>query len=252
MTVVVPDDTPSPRDDSTRRPNAPRAILVAVGLLVSGFLATVLTGLPVGIAIGLLGYGLDSSAFVVGVFVANGVAFGAVGAVYLRRWLGGVPISFAGRDVRLVAVVTLVSLSFALAAELAFALFGGPAAGSLVTESIAADPMFFLGYAALSVFVIAPAEELLFRGAIQGRLRRTFGARGAVFGASLLFALPHALNFGGGYVTGAFAATVLFVVALLWGWAYERTGTLAVPILVHGLYNTGLATVSYLSHVGVV
>ncbi|MFB6172895.1 MAG: lysostaphin resistance A-like protein [Haloarculaceae archaeon] len=244
-------ETSTPGRPVERRAGALRAVLVAVGLLVGGFLLTVVASVPVALALGALGYGLASNAFVVATFVANAIGFAVVALVYLRRWLGGGDLALPRGRLGLVAAVTVGSLAFALAAEVAYALLGGPATGTLVTDAIAADPLFALVYAALSVFVVAPAEELLFRGAIQGRLRRTFDAPVAVAGASLLFAAPHALNFAVGDLTGLFAAATIFVVSLAWGWAYDRTGSLAVPILAHGLYNAGLAAVAALSVAGV-
>lgn len=233
-------------------PNRSRALLVAVGLLLAGVAATVVTGIPVALSVGALGYGLESNAFVVGVFVANALGFVLVAGVYLRRWSGGVRVALPRGELVFVAGATVISLSFALVAEVVYAYLGGPASSSLVGDAIAVEPLFVLTYAALSVLVIAPAEELLFRGAIQRRLARAFGARGAIIGASLLFAAPHAFNFAGGYLTGLFAAGTLFVVSLAWGWAYDRTDNLLVPILIHGLYNAGLAAVAYLSVTSVV
>jgi hypothetical protein len=57
----------------------------------------------------------------------------------------------------------------------------------------------------------------------------------------------HFFNISGGLLRAVVGAPTVFVVAVGWGWAYERTGNLAVPILLHGLYNTGLVTVAYLS-----
>lgn len=250
MTPETPTSSSSPRVPE-RRPFPARAVGVAVGLLVAGLLTTVLTGIPVALVVGALGYGLESSAFTVGVFVANGLAFGIVGAVYVHRWLGGVSISVPRRDLGLVAVVVALSVAFALAVQVAAEALLGGSVSTLVGETIVADRSFYLVYALLSVLVIAPAEELLFRGAIQGRLRRSFGARGAIVGASLLFALPHLGNFAGGLGWAVLMAGTLFVVSAVWGWLYERTENLAVPIVAHGLYNAGLAAVSYLSYVGV-
>jgi len=114
----------------------------------------------------------------------------------------------------------------------------------------AVDPTFLLAMAVLSVVLIAPAEELLFRGAVQGRLRERFGAVPAVAGASLLFGSMHLVNF-----TGALAPTVatillLAVVGAVYGAVYERTGNLVVPIAVHATYNVVLLAGTYLGWTG--
>jgi membrane protease YdiL (CAAX protease family) len=93
--------------------------------------------------------------------------------------------------------------------------------------------------------VAAPIfEELLFRGGFQTLLRRGFGGirRGqvdqarvsspvavwaAIIVASLLFAMIHE----------AWMAPAIFALSLCLGYAYERTGNLWVPILMHAIFN---------------
>ena len=77
-----------------------------------------------------------------------------------------------------------------------------------------------------TIVVAAPAaEEFLFRGLIQPWLRRFVGPVKAVVGASLLFGLMH-YHYG-------LMVTVPVVYGLVLGWARERTGGLAAPILLH-------------------
>lgn len=98
--------------------------------------------------------------------------------------------------------------------------------------------------------LVAPAEELLFRGAIQTRLGRAFGPALTVGLSSLLFASIHVLNFAGGATGVLFATATIFTVGAVLGAVYERTGNLAVPVLVHGLYNATLFGLSYLAAAG--
>jgi membrane protease YdiL (CAAX protease family) len=108
------------------------------------------------------------------------------------------------------------------------------AGGSLVT------PHFEQASVALSIstfgmmVLLAPvAEELFFRGFVQRQAMRHVGVVTSMLVASLPFALLH----GSGSPT---QTILLFLLSLLWGWAYWRTGLLWVPMLAHGL-NNGLS-----------
>jgi len=90
----------------------------------------------------------------------------------------------------------------------------------------------------LSGVIIQPAcEEFLFRGFFYGVWKRYLGMRGAGFLTCLLFAAFHTSlpAFGG-----------LFVLAICLNIAYERTGSLLVPIGMHALFNfTSLAVLYF-------
>ena len=107
-------------------------------------------------------------------------------------------------------------------------------------------PLRLLGTLAL----VAPAEELLFRGYVQSRLNAAFGRPVTFLGArcgpglvltSLLFGAWHVLNpfdpfsgqFGLAWTWGLWTAFL----GLLLGWARERTGGLEAPWLWHALIN---------------
>lgn len=88
----------------------------------------------------------------------------------------------------------------------------------------------------------APAEELLFRGIIQGRLRETFDPVPGILLASVFFGLMHvpiaALSTG---MEPASSFIETFVSGLVFGTAYERTGNLLVPSVAHAsLWTAGL------------
>jgi membrane protease YdiL (CAAX protease family) len=109
------------------------------------------------------------------------------------------------------------------------------------------DPTFLLGLAVLSVFIVAPAEELLFRGAIQGRLRQSVGPAPAIAVASLLFGSMHVANYAGRLAPILATTGLLVVVGAIFGVLYERTGNLAVPVATHAAYNVVLLVSSYLA-----
>lgn len=81
----------------------------------------------------------------------------------------------------------------------------------------------------VSAVLIQPAcEEFLFRGFFYGVWKRYLGGIGSALLASLLFAAFH---------TSLAAFAGLFVLALCLNIAYERTGSLLVPVVMHALFN---------------
>ena len=86
-----------------------------------------------------------------------------------------------------------------------------------------------MGIIFLSAVCIQPVcEEFLFRGFFYGVWKRYLGPIWSALLASLLFAAFH-------NSLAAFAG--LFVLAVCLNIAYERTGSLLVPILMHALFN---------------
>jgi hypothetical protein len=110
------------------------------------------------------------------------------------------------------------------------------------------NPRLLLLLMPLAVLVIGPSEELLFRGAIQGVLRKAYTPVPAIVIASLLFAVGHFTAY-----TGDGRASTLLVILLLGGILgviYEYTDNIVVPSLVHGLYNVAAFLQLYLSATG--
>jgi membrane protease YdiL (CAAX protease family) len=76
------------------------------------------------------------------------------------------------------------------------------------------------------------AEECLFRGLVYGALRRTsLGIAGAAAASAIMWALLHAHY----SVYGIAAITLIGIYLAL---VREKTGTLLVPIVCHGVYNS--------------
>ena len=113
------------------------------------------------------------------------------------------------------------------------------------------EPGYLLTMVAFSLLVVGPAEELLFRGVVQSRLRETWGVWPAILVATVLFGLSHASVSGGlgGVVAYILTATILGV---LLGYLYERTDNIVVPAVVHGVNNAVIFAWLYLGEIGVV
>lgn len=115
-----------------------------------------------------------------------------------------------------------------------------PSAQSQVGQAIEASsaPIAVVGLVVLSVIVVGPTEELLFRNVVQKRLRAAYSGPAAIVIASLFFAAPHLGQYASGPVAGTIVSLVtVFVLATVLGSVYEATGNLLVPAAVHGLFN---------------
>lgn len=97
-------------------------------------------------------------------------------------------------------------------------------------ELLVADPSAIPVTVVVIFVVMAPAEELLFRGVIHGRLRDGFDVVPRIAVGAVLFGVPH-LFFSGGLPS--FAVTI--VTGLFLATAYERTHNLVIPIGMHGV-----------------
>ena len=91
----------------------------------------------------------------------------------------------------------------------------------------------------LCTVVLAPVtEELLYRGLVFGWLREK-NARMAFFLSALIFAAIHVVQYIGSYsVAHVFVALVLYLPAgLTFVWAYQHSGTILAPIIIHAINN---------------
>jgi uncharacterized protein len=134
----------------------------------------------------------------------------------------------------------------ALAVGLLVVSLLGLAIGEHQIHGVGTDnPEIFLLLIPLSLLVIGPGEELLFRGVVQGRLRQAFGAGAAITLAAVTFAALHIAALTGPSAARVATVAVLLLPSLVFGFAYERTGNIAVPAVIHGIYNATLLAVSY-------
>lgn len=155
--------------------------------------------------------------------------------------LGDAPRALLG-----LALTAPVYVAAASGAALVYTLLSGVEPEPLAHEALPAivrnidNPWTWVRI--FAVVVCAPVyEELLYRVFVQSALLRLtttfFGERGvwcAIVATSILFALMHVI--GGGPVPWH-AVPGLFVLSLGLGIAYEKTGRMGVPMLMHALFN---------------
>lgn len=231
-----------PADAETRFQAVAHSLGVVVFAFVPGVLLVSL-GLDV---LSALGYAVDPNGLPVqvGGSAVQYVGFFAVGVAYLAyasdrdlfdwgrpdlRDLGLIVGGFAG----LYALLTVLGLVFT-----ALGLQG--AEHGLITRG-RQNPDLFLYMIPVTLLLVAPSEELIFRGIVQGLFRRAYGVVPGVVLASALFGAVHvAAVSGGGAGTGQVALTLATTAALgaVLGVAYELSENLIVPVVVHGLWNT--------------
>lgn len=232
------------------------AMRLGQGLLVvlGAFLAAIAITRPVTDA--FVGAGIvvaDSPESVIVSTVFQFVGFGLAIAVFLAITNDWELIEVDRLDRReaatvVVGTITLLVLQVVITKLLAqFGLSAGQNAALLPGRD---DPTYFLQMAVVSVLIVGPAEELLFRGVVQGLLRRAMTAWPAIGITSLVFGVIHVAAVVGTTGQAFVYASIAAVLGLVLGYAYERTGNVVVPALTHGLYNGTLFTVQYLYFTG--
>ena len=182
----------------------------------------------------------------------QGVTFGGLAVLYLKiRDLdfSFVPFTVPDRRDAVVTVVgTLALLGLLFVASTIISSLGLESAQNQIVTIGQQNPEVFLLLVPLSFLLVGPGEELLFRGLVQGTLRKTLYPARAIVLASALFASIHLFSLTG---EGKLVYIgIAFVLALVLGATYEYTGNLTVPALIHGAYNAVQFAGAYLTATG--
>ncbi len=252
-----PPDADPPLYKFGSRDERVRSLVHAVGLVLAAFVAGIalaVVGLRLLSQLGLVPQGSDSLPPLASAAAAGlqFVGFLLVGVWYLR-WQGSVDLF----DVRLPslrevgwAIGGLVALFVLLnIVSVIIETLGVDTAENAAVTQGRQNPTLFLYLIVVTILLTAPAEELLFRGLVQGLFRQAYGLIPGIVVASALFGVVHwiALTGGGSRLTYIAVAGALGMVL---GALYETTENLAVPIIVHGVYNAILFSVAYLAATG--
>jgi uncharacterized protein len=229
--------------------SAPGAAGIGLSL---GTIAVYLSGqllLQLAVGVGLVGTGLvgpdiidpEADSALLLVLVVASQLFGLVLALAFLRWrgirlrpmvgsvrpLGRLVGQGVGLGVAAIAGSTLI-------VSLLVALTGSDATPDQVLTGGIADTPLQLLLAVVAAVVIAPvAEELLFRGLLHRGLRRRLALVPATAVSSVLFAFVHIDV----VLSQPLAIAGLVLVGVVLAIAYERTGSLVVPVIIHAVHN---------------
>ncbi|WP_159077050.1 CPBP family intramembrane glutamic endopeptidase [Halococcoides cellulosivorans] len=215
-----------------------RAVLTVLALFVVAMIAMVVVGATIRAA--LIWGGAESEAMVLtALAMAAGevVAFALVAGGYLRSAGPSVSIDWPSRREAGVIVGAVVLATALGAAQRAVLGELDPETTAYGADLVRAAPVVYAVLAIVGAVLAPIVEELLFRGAIQGRLRTVTGPVGAIGGASLLFVPLHLTVAPGSPLVALLGASMIGLTSVVFGVAYERTGTLTVPIVVHAASN---------------
>lgn len=205
---------------------------VAFGLITLSFLGAFLTieqGSPLTNAVGL---------------IAQGAGLLAVGVAYLT--FRELPLSYLRlewpslRDVGWVLAASVTLFAVLAALTILIEQLGLSATEHSTARAAKDNPELLLPLIPLSVLVTGPAEEFLYRGVIQTRLKESFDLRVAVAVAAVIFSIVHVPAYAAGSGLGPSLVTtlvVLLVLGSILGAVYEYADNLVVPAVAHGIYN---------------
>jgi membrane protease YdiL (CAAX protease family) len=157
----------------------------------------------------------------------------------------------SGRSLALIAGGTVLLVAANVGINQGLSALGFESGENAAVTAGAGDPTYLLAMVVVSILLVGPAEELLFRGAIQGRLRQSWGPWPAILGATVLFGAIHAPAVSG--TTGAVVGYLVTaaILGLLLGYLYERTDNIVVPAAIHGGNNAVVFGLLYLGEIGV-
>ncbi len=197
------------------------------------------------------GFGLVPTAGLL--FVASALGLVLTGFLYLRlRHL--TPVGYVGLETPSFRELLWAVGGYVGALALVFGagmvltvLQAQPDTANQAAELGMENPALLLWLVPISFVVIAPGEEFLFRGVIQGRLREAFAPALAIPMTAALFAFVHYFSLTGAAEARLIAIAILFLPSLVFGYVYERTANLLVPILIHGAYNATLVSMVYVT-----
>lgn len=118
----------------------------------------------------------------------------------------------------------------------------GPVGRMLQANGVA----YLVGAVAANVFLVAPAEELLYRNGVQKILSRSHSTAFAVLGAAFIFTLPHVLSFIVAEPIKILTSSIgIFVNGIGYGVAYAHWKRVDVTIVAHAVYNCSVFIFAY-------
>jgi membrane protease YdiL (CAAX protease family) len=240
-------------DTGTRLRSLGHVVLVVAGAFLAGLLLAA-TGVSLLSAVGL-SRETDLAVLVVASTVFQFLGFYAVVYWYFRTvgtFADLVHVQTPTRRDAAWAIGGLVVLFLAnvLVSQL-LAGAGLQGAQNQIVQRGREQPRLFLYLIPATILFVAPAEELLFRGAVQGQFRRAYGTVIGVVSTAAVFGVVHWAALGG---SGSRGATVVVIVTLglVLGTLYELSRNLFVSMAIHAGWNVLIFAWEYAAVTGFV
>lgn len=173
-----------------------------------------------------------------------------VGYLWMTRRLNRFPVSVPStRQFGVVVAGIVGAFVVQLVLDIGRSVLGVGVAPTVLTRLGQQNTSVFLFALAVQLVLVGPAEEFLYRGALQGQLRTVFGPTVSIGLPAVLFGLFHIPNyvFAGASLMSAAMWYSLFVIAAsgaVFGYLFEWTDNLVVPILSHALLNMVFITLT--------
>lgn len=222
--------------DGSLRPDSGHLVAVATAVGIGGYLLVVLWGI-------LLVSVFGQPTTLVERQTLNGAALALAALLTTRVFL-----AWTDRDRKFLDLArpTVGDLAWGLAGvlgllglTLAVGALGIPTAEHGLTDRVREAGISALWILIpISILVVGPAEELVYRNLVQKTLADGYQTVMAVIGASAIFAVAHLPA----YLTSdpialAGSLTVVFLLSCVLGVVYARTRNLMTVALVHGIYD---------------
>lgn len=189
-----------------------------VGNIVAVLLITVLKSMGIPVA------DYPERLALVSAFSLQGVGFGGVGLAYLAYTDETGFVRTRVPDLSglsyIVGGIVAVLIGWSGVTYVITQLGIDPAQSQLV-ESGLENPELLLLLIPVSILLVGPSEELLYRGIVQGKIKRVLGPVRAIIIASAVFASIHVFGLIGSPTQMLVTLSVIFVLALILGSLYE-------------------------------
>lgn len=235
--------------------NKTKATAVGVGLAAGGMIAGTVLGLVFIVTVVLAGYdiGGELSPVVIFISIAStqiGLFLIAIGYLYwTNRDLSFAKIRRPTKHDGILTVVGVVVIAVASAIlNYLISLLELDPANNIVGEVAASSPEIFAAIFVMNWIFVAPAEELLFRGVIQSRIRESMSVWPSVFLAGTIFAVVHIPALTGGGIIAPLVGLAISGIVL--GVVFEKSDSIVPVVLIHGLYNSLLFLEIFISEFG--
>lgn len=227
---------------------SPGSVLaVVVGLFVAvAVAATAFIFLVLEFALGIP----TSPVPLIAVSVVPQLLFLAVGYLWMTRQLNRLPVAMPStRQFGVVAVGIVGAFVVQLVFEVLRSVLGVAVEPTVLTRLGQQNTSVLLLALGAQLVLVGPAEEFLYRGALQGQLRTVFGPAVSIGLPAALFGLFHIPNyaFAGVPLTSVgmwYSLVVIAATGAVFGYLFERTDNLLVPILSHSLLNMVFITLT--------